>query len=189
MNNNEQALKYLTDKSYEMTVINDQGLNRHLRFKHDNSNNGYFDIITWKGHLCFTGDMGSFLFSRINDMIEFFEGDNGVSPQYWHEKVLSESCFGGGVKEFDGDAFVKSVMEAKESFFDGDEIIDEDDAEAFDAVKRVGDEYDAVDFYRSFDIDGYELEGECLTFEAFTFHYLFACHAINFACNFYKKAK
>ena len=55
--NNENAKKYLDEKNYVMEVIHDDGVNRHLKFMHNESHNGYFNITTWAGHLCFSGDM------------------------------------------------------------------------------------------------------------------------------------
>src|ERR1051326_8204576 len=71
-------------KAHEMTVLRDEGVDRHLRFKAPNTSNQYFDLITWRGSLCFTGDMGTFVFSRIPDMFEFFRDEqcNARCQQY-----------------------------------------------------------------------------------------------------------
>lgn len=49
---------------HSMTVIRDDGVNRHLRFRRPETNCMGFDLITWAGHLCYTGDMGTYVFSR-----------------------------------------------------------------------------------------------------------------------------
>lgn len=81
--------------THEMTVLRDDGLYRHLRFRHmaeqkdgspKPSSSYWFDIITWPGYLVITGDMETFVFARTTDMFEFFRGDR-VNPGYWAEKL------------------------------------------------------------------------------------------------------
>ena len=185
MSNAEQAKKYLDDRDYKMKVFKDDGLYRHLRFKNGDSMNGYFDVTTWPGYLCFSGDMGCFVFSRIEDMVEFFA--DGETPGYWSEKVQAESIFGDGVKEFTHEAFQEEMESFKERLLSG--VEDEDRIEEinyeFRDVCDVGDEHEAIEFIRGlpFDLADVSLPDE------FTFHYLFACHALHFACNKYLESK
>lgn len=81
-NNEEQ--RFLNDvANHEMIIIRDDGVNRHVRFKRPNSSCMYFDLITWPGHLCYTGDMGSYVFRRLEDMFEFFRTDrNDTASDY-----------------------------------------------------------------------------------------------------------
>lgn len=60
---------------HQMTILRDDGVNRHVRFKQPNSSNMFFDLITWPGCLCYTGDMGTYVFRRLEDMFEFFRTD------------------------------------------------------------------------------------------------------------------
>ena len=85
---------------HQMTVLRDDGLYRHVRFlrtavnpetgKREKSSFYWFDLITWPGCLAVNGDCGSFLFSRTDDMFEFFRGGQ-INPQYWAEKVRGET--------------------------------------------------------------------------------------------------
>lgn len=80
---------------HKMVVIRDDGLYRHLRFAEPGTSIMAFDLITWPGHLCYTGDMGSYLFARVPDMFEFFrksvtDNDISINPPYWAEKCLAE---------------------------------------------------------------------------------------------------
>ena len=78
-----------------MEVIHEDGVFRHLRFKQPGTVCMHFDLITWPGRLCYTGDMGTFVFSRIHDMLEFFRPDayaiaapfKRIDRNYWAEKV------------------------------------------------------------------------------------------------------
>jgi hypothetical protein len=78
--------------NHQLIIIKDEGIHRHLRFKCPDTNNQYFDIITWPGSLCYTGDMGTYVFSRLTDMFEFFRGSHDryqISYSYWAEKIQS----------------------------------------------------------------------------------------------------
>jgi hypothetical protein len=90
--------------SHEMTVLHDDGLYRHLRFmrvitdetgRHPSSSY-WFELVTWPGKLAVSGDCGSFLFARREDMFEFFRSDSryGINPGYWSEKVLAGKTSG-----------------------------------------------------------------------------------------------
>lgn len=115
--------RFLGDvERHEMTVLRDEGVNRHIRFKRSGSSAYYFDLVTWQGHLCYTGDMGTFVFSRIDDMFDFFRMDdhdwdknpNGLSinPGYWSEKVLAADRH-DGIEEWDDDEFTRRVNETR----------------------------------------------------------------------------
>lgn len=115
--------RFLRDvEKHEMTIIRDDRLDRHLRFKTPGTSCYYFDIVTWSGHLCYTGDMGTFVFSRIDDMFAFFRMDdhdwnknpNGLSinPSYWAEKIIATDK-NGGHEEWDEDEFKRRVNETR----------------------------------------------------------------------------
>lgn len=70
---------------HTMEVLLDNGLHRHLRFTKPGTNSYWFEIVTWPGTLTIRGDMGSFVFARLPDMLEFFRGQR-INPQYWAEK-------------------------------------------------------------------------------------------------------
>jgi hypothetical protein len=80
---------------HEMKVLMDNGLYRHLRFqaKGKYSWNQWFDIVTWPGRLVYTGDMGTYVFARLEDMFEFFRTHPSeskglyINTGYWGEKL------------------------------------------------------------------------------------------------------
>lgn len=83
-------------KQHQMTVLSDDGINRHIRFQKHGTSIYSFDLITWPGHLCYTGDMGTYVFARIYDMFQFFKckpwrpGETiGINCDYWEEKLLA----------------------------------------------------------------------------------------------------
>lgn len=79
-------------EGHEMQVLLDNGIYRHLRFKKPQTGIAWFDIVTWPGYLAYTGDMGSFVFERVHDMLTFFRGKRryehlDINPSYWAEKL------------------------------------------------------------------------------------------------------
>jgi hypothetical protein len=112
-------------REHQLIVICDDGVNRHLRFKRPGTSCMHFDLITWPGYLCYTGDMGTYVFRRLEDMFEFFRTDAdsawlkskgmtlGINLGYWTEKLVAvDGNRGGGkVKEFDVDKFKRVINE------------------------------------------------------------------------------
>jgi hypothetical protein len=87
----DPAKRFVQDTAeHKMTVLKDDGLYRHLRFQKPGTWFYGFDLITWPGYLAMVGDMGEYVFSRADDMIEFFSGRTG-NPNigYWSEKLLA----------------------------------------------------------------------------------------------------
>jgi hypothetical protein len=105
--------------NHEMTVLHDDGLYRHLRFRaswwqpplarKQTSSMYWFDLITAPGMLLFQGDGESFQFRRIEDMFEFFRGPAGrINPGYWAEKIVDGR---DRLRKYDRDLFVALVKE------------------------------------------------------------------------------
>lgn len=103
--------------NHKMTILRDDGLYRHLRFirwvttkdgKQSSTSAYWFDLVTWPGALAINGDMGSYMFSRTEDMFGFFRpqlGDN-PNPGYWAEKIRA----GGDVRQYSEDRFKRLVV-------------------------------------------------------------------------------
>lgn len=103
---------------HTMTVLHDDGLYRHLRFRQPRNEIGWFDLITVPGALIFQGDGETFAFRRAEDMFRFFRGPVGrINADYWSEKVTSDR---DSVMKYSLDAFERLVAEelreAEESF-------------------------------------------------------------------------
>jgi len=116
------ADKFLKDVAeHEMKIIRDDGVDRHIRFRKPGTICYGFDLITWPGHLCISGDCGTYVFSRIDDMFGFFRYTDEykkhypnrklfINRGYWAEKVLAQDK-NGGIKEFSCDKFNSIVTE------------------------------------------------------------------------------
>lgn len=117
----EEFLKNVA--KHQMHILRNDGMYRHIRFKREDTMCMYFDLVTWPGYLAYSGDMGCFVFSRIEDMFEFFRADRTHSKDdgnlkinlgYWSEKL--QAVDGGinsssGAKEFSTESFIKMIHE------------------------------------------------------------------------------
>jgi hypothetical protein len=173
---------------HELTVLHDSGLYRHLRCKTPGTNAYWFDITTWPGSLAISGDMGSFTFSRERDMLPFFRSEYGINPHYWAQKEQS----GAPTKEYSEARFREAVwyrVRQEAGMYRG--LAKAVQAEIFDAGCAAN-EQTAREALEDFEYDG----GPGLTgpdvpfrfddvwemsFTDYTHHYLWCCHAIQWA--------
>jgi len=180
--------RFLKDvSSHELKIIKDDGVYRHIRLGRPGSSFMFFDIVTWPGNLAYTGDMGTYTFSRVPDMFTFFRDSNedwGINPGYWSEKV--QSADRDGIKEFSWDLFEQNVLSYCET--------DEQKEFMKDELKYVEhDDYGACAFYREFDNDN-EAGVDLSDFwesdnEEYTFRFLWCCHALVWAIQQYDNLK
>ena len=121
---------------HKMTVLHDDGLYRHLRFqRQDGASFYWFDLVTWPGSLVVNGDCGTYTFSRIRDMFEFFGPSGarggfedarwGINPQYWAQKLRGPGR--DTAREYSHDTFRARVLEW---FSDVAEELDEEETAA-----------------------------------------------------------
>ena len=196
MDGNELTKETFLDnvKDHTLNIIKDDGLYRHIRCKKANgSSDMFFDIITWPGNLAYTGDMGSYMFSRVEDMFRFFRNDKlEINTGYWAEKVMAESIFGNGIREFSVVAFrenvlnhVKDCLELDEGQKIPDEIMDE-----IYGLLNAEDEYECVEEIRNFNSEKVSFDDfwECSP-KRKTWHYIWCCYAIVWAIMKYDELK
>lgn len=199
------VIKEKFDKDIEnhtMEILRDDGLDIHLRFSNGGSCFYKFEIITWDGGLCFTGDVGTFVFRVAPDMFRFFRGDT-VNIGYWHEKLVAVDSVSGSVA-FSNDAFVEVLEEYIESWVDEQECglgIFENSAEIELVRQSLMEMAEAVEFeHEAYQHGGeWEYEGACNTFELtdlwehtyqrFTGRYVWCCYALVWAIKQYDKVK
>jgi hypothetical protein len=95
---------------HELTVLRDDGLYRHLRFKASGTSFYWYDLITWPGYLAVGGDVDWFVFARVEDMFTFFRDGSryGINPVYWSEKLQDGR---ERVRRYCEDAFKRVVGE------------------------------------------------------------------------------
>ena len=76
---------------HQLTVLHDDGVYRHLRFRRGESSFYWFDIVTWPGCLSVGGDVDTYVFARAKDMFGWFESSagGGINPHYWAQKLVA----------------------------------------------------------------------------------------------------
>jgi len=103
---------------HEMTILHDAGEFRHIQFKKPGSSSFSFTITTFPGYPVMTGDMGSWVFTRLRDMFEFFRTDPErrtglyINRGYWAEKLVATDSNGrhsSGCEEYDPDKFRRAI--------------------------------------------------------------------------------
>lgn len=187
-------------ENHEMTVLLDQGVYRHLRFKAPDTGIGWFDVITWPGKLTINGDMGTYTFSRLNDMFEFFggRGPGYVNEGYWAEKLVAIDKH-SPAKEFDEDLFKQRVLE---DFWQAREDYDAAEAvEIWAAIREqifddYSDRHDAnachallQEFVSPVPGFGYSDAWDWGGFDDYGVHFVWCLHAITHAIRTYRAAK
>lgn len=189
--------RFLEDvKHHSMRILKDDGVYRHISFTNNGSGIYRFDLDTWPGGLCITGDCGTYVFRRLDDMFEFFrqpvqqgaaerKGSLTINPDYWGEKLESVGV-NGGYTEFDVNVFTSKVTEFLDDWKANEqptaERAEELWGEIADCVLSRAEEgeipsYQAID---DFSYDGFRFEDffDDGGTESFTFHYLWCLYAI-----------
>jgi len=187
--------RFLKDtENHKMTVIFEdrKSFIRHIRFKKPESTIYYFDLITWKNHLCITGDMGTYVFSRVEDMFDFFRSNTlKINSGYWAEKVLSQSIsLGDGVKKFSQQLFRDNIKDYYNTYFE-DSDDDEEKKHAWEDIQELLDcegEYECISAMHNFCSEHIEFSDfwECTNTE-YTYNYLWCLYAIVWGIQQYDK--
>lgn len=183
-------------KNHKLTILRDDGLYRHLRVGIPGQNMESWHIHTWPGYLAMVGDMGDWVFSRLDDMLCFFRSDPGeglqINPGYWSEKLQAQER--EGWSEFSIEAFHERVEEwaIEACNVDSFEEIPEEKRDELDTLLDAGDEYEAVAAQRDFRSDWLDLtdfwDGR-YTCQRIRDHYLFACYAIAWTVKLYDEQR
>lgn len=132
-------------RNHRMTIRKDDDLYRHITVAAPGTSNMHFNITTVPGFLIYTGDMGSFTFSRTADMFKFMAIDWDretpvIDYRYWAEKCVAENK-NGGVTEYDPD----TLMDLAVSLFRQHDFPEGTRMDAWsefreDVLERVGDD-------------------------------------------------
>jgi hypothetical protein len=76
--------RFLSDvRDHKLMIIKDDPPYRHIRLSRPGSSTYLFELVTYPGYLCYSGDMGCYVWSRVADMFTFFrdcgEGDDDIA--------------------------------------------------------------------------------------------------------------
>jgi hypothetical protein len=175
---------------HELTVLHDSGLYRHLRFARPGTVSMSFSIVTWPGRLCFCGDMGTFVFERLEDMLTFFRHPE-PNLGYWAEKCVAQDR--SGVKRHDADMFRERASEIlRDALEDAPDEKRAAITEAFEerVLYHADDEHSALQAFNEFEEQGFSISDAWEhNFQDWTFHYAWCCHALVWAVARYDEWK
>lgn len=164
---------------HKMEVLLDNGLYRHLKFTNNGSSVYRFDIHTWPGFLCVCGDMGTYVFQRLEDMFKFFRSNDAplrINPHYWAEKCQAHG--NEDVERYDPDAFAARIKEWMEDGEFSEEVKTKVREEVLSCAEEG--EYSAMKAAIDFEVDGRQVFQdfwEC-NLKTWTFNFLWICYAI-----------
>lgn len=196
---------------HELIVLREDGVNRHLRFKQPGTTSYYFDLITWPGCLCLTGDMGTYVFTRLEDMIEFFRTDREhgtgqglkINRSYWAEKLIAvnSNCGrDGSAFEFSPEKFQRRVKEQLVSWWRDEGLTREQRCELREEVEhQVLNRCDDGEVRARDALDEFECEIDGSTFRFrdawewgltdYTYHFTWCCYALAWGVLLYDRFK
>lgn len=184
---------FLKDVSaHAMTILRDDGLYRHVRFSRPGTRVYQFDLITWPGYLCFCGDMGEYVFTRLADMFEFFrkpDAERGIDLQYWAEKCVAVDRH-DGIKKYDPDKAEKAIKELVDES-GVDDVVSLREAVEQELLPRIHDgEHELRNAVNEFKHDGFKFQDFWeYDLTEYTFRYVWCCYALVWGIEQYDKAK
>ncbi|MBV2127955.1 hypothetical protein [Arsukibacterium indicum] len=187
-------------KNHQLTTIKDDGLYRHLLVKQPGTIEMHYEIITWPGYLCYCGDMGTFVFERVEDMFCFFRKTPGtINEPYWSEKLQATDRSDGHTK-FCRDEFERAVTEVLNDWLEAvaDDGLDPDFIqEEKDKVDEIIAESHQNEFHAVAALNNHQKDDGGLNFwdfwendcKVFTERYTWCCYALVHAIALYDAAK
>lgn len=160
--------------AHTITSIHSDGLHRHWRCQKPGTINLYFDVVTWPGFMCVTGDMGEWLFRRTDDMVEFMRS-SCMSYGYAAEKCVAHR---GELTEFCWDDMNEWLSGLEK------EATEAGDSDTLDKIEEVRQAYQCYelehDVYKAIYESG--LSDDPPRCQNFTYRFLWILHAIKWFC-------
>jgi hypothetical protein len=198
--NEESFLKDVAE--HQLIVIRDDGISRHIRFKKPGTGCMHFDLVTWPGYLAYSGDMGCFVFSRLEDMFKFFRTDRQLRDGGEKLNAVDRS---DGYKKFSMDAFRAAVKETFDRYtemsdseledFDdaGRAKLEKDKAELWSTVAQcvynAEDQFEAVSAIRDWHNDDLFADFWDRDMMEYSHRFMWCCYALAWGIKKYDEAK
>lgn len=176
-------------KDHAMDLKMDVGCHRHIVFGKPKNSNMWFEIVTWPRCLAISGDMGTYVFRRVEDMFAFFRHDE-INPDYWSEK-LEAVCNTDGFEEFSPTKCRADVLDYISEIED-DDLKEEVQSEIIDLI----DSGDATEEEIRKSLSDFEFNGKfplydfCYSdFKDYKYRFIWCLYAITWAIKRYDKFK
>lgn len=112
-----------TTRNHKLIIHKDDGVFRHITLKNSESYNRHYHLTTWPGYLAVSGDMGEWVFTRLQDMFDFFragpyEQMGKISFRYWAEKCRAADK-NTLIWAYDEDLYVQAIRSDMASYLSG----------------------------------------------------------------------
>lgn len=184
--------RFLNDvKDHKTQIMRNEDLHRHIRFRKPETSSYGFDLITWPGYLCYCGDMGTYVFSRIPDMFQFFRNKSSdqlkleINTMYWAEKCEAVDRH-SPIEKYNPDKFRERITE----FMDESNISEEIRQSIKDKVLVYADEeHSAIAAAVNFECKGFQfndfMEVDLYTY---TFRFIWCLYALVWGIRKYDEA-
>lgn len=196
--NRDVESRFLADTAnHGIKILHDDGLYRHIRCENKDTNeawNQWFDVVTYPNYIVFSGDMGEYIFSRVEDMFRFFRHDKlEINPGYWGEKLRAADRH-NGYKEYDREVFEDAVKEYYNDHVADHKLKKKEKEELWGAITDnvlcAENEYEAHSMTRDFEHGDFEFtdfwEQDLMDY---THHYLWCLYAIVWTIQQYDAVK
>jgi len=180
--------------NHSFTVKLDSGLYRHLGFRSKEDGwNMWFELVTWPGCLTIRGDMGTWTFSRLEDMFLFFRDEKlRINESYWAEK-LQHGTFGGrdGARVFSEDLFRERLLAQLTEYYglEGERLKEVTEA-LRDEVLNRDNRYDLLMAARDFKCGDFQFDTcELPDGKEYAYHFVWCLYAIVWGIQQYDATK
>jgi hypothetical protein len=163
-------------------VLRDEGLYRHLECEHPKSSAHWFEVVTWPGALALRGHTGSYVFTRDDDMLDFFRTTTAggrLDPMYLGEKIAPSGLKSVTVySEERLRAYIAEAVAAKEPE-PGDlaEMVDADLTSQY-APADLTTEGRALAAVGAFEFDDFRFDTTGWEITELDYSFLYSCHAL-----------
>ena len=163
---------------HTIKVIQSDGFHRHWVCRKPGTNVMWFDVITWPGVLCIRGDMGTYAFSRTEDMLAFMRS-SCMSYSYAAEKCVARDR--DGIDEFKMEVILEHLD------FEMEDIADTCEHDRLSKLRELKEIIE--DIYEDSQHEAYQAMSDSGLFDcdypegkAYTYQFLWNLHAIKWLC-------
>lgn len=182
-----------TVSAHEMKIKLDNGIFRHLSFSKPTDGAYSFQITTFPNNLVITGDCGSYVFERREDMFEFFRrSELKINEGYWSEKVEAKDCH-RDIRVFSPEKIQKKLTEDFEEWLkdNHDEIYENENRNDFkEQILEKCEDESQFNAMGTVELDcGYQCITYEFDYEEFSPGFIWCLYAIVWAIQQYDKEK
>lgn len=188
-------------KDHVMTINLDHNGFRDITIKNPDTNSQMFHVTTRPYYITICGDMGTYVFSRNNDMFEFFRNDDlSINPHYYREKLQSECKYSPSI-EFSCKTIIDELYERLENF--KEECEDGNDEYCYETAEQEIKHFEryvecseneyvyAINNWNSESAGGMELDDfwDGCSGKTYSYHYIWCLYAITYTIKLYDGSK